>query len=102
MATAAGASLLLLLCSSASASAADDSSVPKAARLGPRSSGSGSAQGSKLTTMMVPMAEGHGGSENFLYMGGDLFGQARGKCTLMPGMGFFGEVEQLSDGGAIS
>lgn len=40
---------------------------------------------------MVPMAETDS-SENFLYMGGELFGKERGNCTLMPGMGFFGEL----------
>ena len=48
--------------------------------------------GDGLAVMMVPMYEDMpGAGENFIYMGGDLWGAARGNCTLMPGMGFFGQ-----------
>ena len=48
-----------------------------------------------LAVMMVPMYEDMpGAGENFIYMGGDLWGAARGICTLMPGMGFFGQCGQ--------
>ena len=54
---------------------------------------SGVGVGDGLAVMMVPMYEDMpGAGENFIYMGGDLWGAARGNCTLMPGMGFFGQA----------